>query len=134
MMASVLVTGINPKLRELVLAALNDRGIEALAVSSLKQAKQAIAADGPSVLVVDADAAGEDAKAFCQSLRQEGQQIPIILLSSASTEDDVVRGLEAGADDYLAKPFAIGELVARVAGQLRHLRKRGPATVRHLAA
>lgn len=49
----------------------------------------------------------------------------MILLSVLGQEDDIVRGFEAGADDYLVKPFRAGELLARIRGQLRHRRLRG---------
>ena len=52
-------------------------------------------------------------------LRQLGHNMPIIMLTGSDTEDDVVRGLEAGASDYIAKPFRSDELLARIRAQLR---------------
>jgi DNA-binding response OmpR family regulator len=56
---------------------------------------------------------------FCKRLRQLGHNMPIIMLTGWNTEDDVVRGLEVGASDYIAKPFRSGELLARIRAQLR---------------
>ena len=60
-----------------------------------------------------------DGREFCARLRREGKNIPIIMLTGADAEQDVVRGLEAGANDYIAKPFRLSELLARLRAQLR---------------
>jgi DNA-binding response OmpR family regulator len=56
---------------------------------------------------------------FCAKLRRDGKTMPIIMLTGANAESDVVRGLDAGANDYIAKPFRLSELLARVRAQLR---------------
>ena len=56
---------------------------------------------------------------FCAKLRRDGKRMPVIMLTGADAERDVVRGLDAGANDYVAKPFRAGELLARVRAQLR---------------
>jgi DNA-binding response OmpR family regulator len=132
MSSSVLVIESNPRLREMIRSVLCDKGLEVIAVGSVGQAEMALVDHMPKVIVLDAEAPDGDAKAFCASLRHEGLRVPVILTSVRSDEDDVVRGLEAGADDYLVKPFGTGELAARVAGQLRHTRLHTPAS--HLAA
>jgi len=70
--------------------------------------------------VLDVSLPDGDGRRFCADLRRQGFDLPVILLSGLSSEDDVVRGLEAGADDYLVKPFSIAELLGRVAAKLRH--------------
>ncbi|MCB4823385.1 response regulator transcription factor [Roseicella aerolata] len=60
-----------------------------------------------------------DGRDFCARLRREGRKLPIIMLTGADAETDVVRGLEAGANDYVAKPFRLSELLARLRAQLR---------------
>lgn len=62
----------------------------------------------------------------CKDLRSRGNEIPIILLSARSSESDIVRGLELGADDYVTKPFRIAELLARVKA---HLRRHAPRSL-----
>jgi DNA-binding response OmpR family regulator len=60
-----------------------------------------------------------DGRELCARLRKQGLKIPVIMLTGADGEQDVVRGLDAGANDYIAKPFRLGELLARVRAQLR---------------
>ena len=60
-----------------------------------------------------------DGREFCAQLRREGIKLPVIMLTGADGEQDVVRGLDAGANDYIAKPFRIAELLARLRAQLR---------------
>jgi DNA-binding response OmpR family regulator len=60
-----------------------------------------------------------DGRELCARLRQRGIRVPIIMLTGADSEDDVVRGLDAGANDYIAKPFRLNELLARLRAQLR---------------
>ena len=60
-----------------------------------------------------------DGREFCAKLRRDGKRMPVIMLTGADAEQDVVRGLDAGANDYVAKPFRLGELLARVRAQLR---------------
>ena len=70
------------------------------------------------LLVVDLLLPGLDGRELCRRLRLESQ-LPLIMLTALSTEDDLVRGLSLGADDYLTKPFSPRELVARVRARLR---------------
>ena len=60
-----------------------------------------------------------DGRELCARLRKQGLKIPVIMLTGQDAEQDVVRGLDAGANDYIAKPFRLGELLARVRAQLR---------------
>ena len=60
-----------------------------------------------------------DGRDLCAKLRREGKRMPVIMLTGADAEQDVVRGLDAGANDYIAKPFRLHELLARVRAQLR---------------
>lgn len=60
-----------------------------------------------------------DGRVLCARLRKAGLKVPIIMLTGADAESDVVRGLDAGANDYIAKPFRLNELLARVRAQLR---------------
>jgi DNA-binding response OmpR family regulator len=60
-----------------------------------------------------------DGRDFCRRLRAQGMKTPIIMLTASSDEMDVVRGLDSGANDYIAKPFRLNELLARLRAQLR---------------
>ena len=63
-----------------------------------------------------------DGREYCARLRKAGVWVPIIMLTGAGAEQDVVRGLDSGANDYIAKPFRVSELMARLRAQLRHCR------------
>ena len=73
-------------------------------------------------MVLDVMLPGADGLQVCRSLRSEGVWVPIIMLTARDAVEDRVRGLDAGADDYLVKPFSLAELLAR----LRALARRGP--------
>jgi DNA-binding response OmpR family regulator len=60
-----------------------------------------------------------DGRDFCAKLRRDGKKMPVIMLTGADAESDVVRGLDSGANDYIAKPFRLPELLARLRAQLR---------------
>ena len=71
-------------------------------------------------ILLDVGLPDGDGRDFCAKLRRDGRQMPVIMVTGADAEDDVVRGLDAGANDYLAKPFRLPELLARVRAQLRN--------------
>ena len=66
------------------------------------------------VVVTDIVMPGMDGISLCREIRSRGRQVPVLMLTALSTTEDVVSGLESGADDYLTKPFAFEELVARI--------------------
>ena len=72
-----------------------------------------------NLLVIDWLLPGTDGVSICRRVRATNQHVPIILLTARSAEIDRVAGLDSGADDYIAKPFSIAELLARVRAQLR---------------
>jgi DNA-binding response OmpR family regulator len=70
-------------------------------------------------VILDVGMPDGDGRDFCAQLRQDGFRMPIIMLTGSDDETDVVRGLDAGANDYIAKPFRLAELLARLRAQLR---------------
>ena len=70
-------------------------------------------------ILLDVGLPDGDGRELCAKLRRDGKRMPVIMLTGADAERDVVRGLDAGANDYVAKPFRPGELLARVRAQLR---------------
>jgi DNA-binding response OmpR family regulator len=70
-------------------------------------------------ILLDVGLSDADGRDFCAKLRRDGNTMPIIILTGAHAEQDVVRGLDAGANDYVTKPFRLPELLARVRAQLR---------------
>src|ERR1700747_309443 len=89
--------------------------------ASITEAADAARGGDAALLIMDRIVFGEDSLATLQVLRKEGVKVPVLVISALSSIDERVRGLRAGGDDYLAKPFAMVELVARVEALLRRL-------------
>ena len=70
-------------------------------------------------ILLDVGLPDGDGRDFCKLLRTQGIKVPIIMLTGSAEESDIVRGLDSGANDYLAKPFRVNELLARLRAQLR---------------
>ncbi len=70
-------------------------------------------------IILDINLPDGDGRDFCAKIRQQGHMMPIIMLTGATSEDDIASGLSAGANDYIAKPFRASELLARLQAQLR---------------
>jgi len=119
-----------------VLVVEDDRKIASFVVNGLKQSGFAVdhCGDGEEGLilakttpydaaVVDVMLPKLDGLSLVQSLRRDNVQIPVLILSAKATVDDRVKGLQAGGDDYLVKPFAFSELLARVQALIRRATK-----------
>jgi DNA-binding response OmpR family regulator len=91
-----------------------EAGTLAEAVTKLAAAEQRFDA-----LILDVGLPDGDGRDLCAELRRQGLRMPIIMLTGSDNEADVVRGLDSGANDYIAKPFRLGELLARLRAQLR---------------
>jgi len=89
--------------------------------ASIAEAADAARVGDAALLIMDRMVFGEDSLAMLEVLRKEGVKVPVLVISALSSIDERVRGLRAGGDDYLAKPFAMVELVARVEALLRRL-------------
>jgi DNA-binding response OmpR family regulator len=92
---------------------------DAAASAAEAAAKLADADSRYDAILLDIGLPDADGRDFCARLRRDGKRMPVIMLTGADAEADVVRGLEAGANDYIAKPFRLSELLARVRAQLR---------------
>ena len=92
-----------------------------VAASSIEEAAALLRGGGRrfEAVLMDIGLPDGDGRDFCKTLRQEGFKIPIIMLTGSTAENDVVRGLDSGANDYIAKPFRLNELLARLRAQLR---------------
>ena len=89
--------------------------------STLDEASQHLGAAEArfDTIILDVNLPDGDGRDFCAKIRKQGHTMPIIMLTGASDEDAVVSGLNAGANDYIAKPFRVNELIARLQTQLR---------------
>ncbi|MCH8896559.1 MAG: response regulator, partial [Proteobacteria bacterium] len=85
----------------------------------IEEALIAVVNHSPDLVLLDLMMPKIDGLEVCRRIRQSGLSIPILMLTAKSQEIDIVRGLEVGADDYITKPFAIREVLARVKAALR---------------
>ncbi|GEP01115.1 hypothetical protein GCM10007887_40360 [Methylobacterium haplocladii] len=102
-----------------VLGDLRGRGHQVDWAATGPEGREAALAGGWHVIVLDRMLPGCDGLAVLRALRQGGDRTPALLLSALSDVDERIRGLRAGGDDYLTKPFALGELAARIEALLR---------------
>jgi two-component system response regulator MprA len=105
--------------RESLVRALTFEGYEVEAVTDGAQALEAVTARQPDVVVLDVMMPYVDGLTVCRQLRDRYRTLPILMLTARHEVSDRVAGLDAGADDYVVKPFALGELFARLRALLR---------------
>ena len=109
-------------IRELEQYALQSNGYEVQGFESAEPFWQAMRAAEPELVILDVMLPGEDGFSILKKLRNTPSlhRLPIIMVTAKSSELDTVRGLDCGADDYIAKPFGIMEFLSRVRVALRH--------------
>ena len=124
-MARVLVIEDDTHIRDLIALHLGLEGLETEAVGDGLDGLARTNSQAFDLVVLDLMLPGMDGVSICRAIRREGpnQDVPIMMLTARRDESDKVLGLESGADDYLAKPFGIRELVARVRALLRRPRR-----------
>ena len=107
--------------RELELYTLRTAGYEAAGFGEPAEFRRALQESLPDLVILDVMLPGEDGMSLLRSLRQDARtrRLPVILVTARDAEMDKVNGLDAGADDYLTKPFGVMELLARVRALLR---------------
>jgi two-component system OmpR family response regulator len=106
---------------------LRGHGYRVSTATQGREMRQVLASQAIDLLVLDLMLPGEDGLALCRELRvRDARQLPILMLTARGDEADRVLGLEMGADDYLAKPFATRELLARIRSVLRRTRMLPP--------
>jgi len=117
----ILVVDDEPAVRESLRRALQLEGYEVSLAADGAEALQRLAShtDEPDAVILDVLMPHVDGLAVCRKLRLSGSRTPVLMLTARTEVDDRVAGLDAGADDYLAKPFALEELFARLRALLR---------------
>ena len=108
-------------LAEEISAELRRLGHPVLHVNNVAEGLKAARESGAAILILDRMLFGSDGLSIIEQLRQEGVKTPVLVISALSSIDERIRGLKAGGDDYLVKPFAMDELAARVEALLRRL-------------
>jgi len=115
----VLLVDDDPAIRRAVAAGLELEGFAVVPASGGRAALEAAARVQPAVILLDLSMPDLDGLEVLQRLRAGGDQVPVCVLSARDEVDDRVAGLQAGADDYVVKPFALEEVVARLHALLR---------------
>jgi len=126
-MSTILVADDEDNIFQLAKLYLGKEGFHVLHAADGKEALQRVADDRPNLLILDIMLPEMDGWDVCRQLRQENNDIPIIMLTARDDDVDKIVGLELGADDYVTKPFNPRELVARVKALLRRVDSRPKA-------
>ncbi|MFN8108742.1 MAG: response regulator transcription factor [Thermoleophilia bacterium] len=110
----ILVIEDDPTLADLLMRGLRDAGHDVVVHGDGREGLEAAAAGAFDAVVLDWMLPGMDGPSVCRELRLRGRDTPVLMLTARAAVPDRVAGLDAGADDYLAKPFALDELLARL--------------------
>jgi DNA-binding response OmpR family regulator len=122
----VLMIEDEPDLVRGVRDALEFEGFEIVATGLGREGVRLARERGPDLVLLDLMLPDMNGFSVCEEIRANNPTIPIIMLTARSQESDKIRGLEVGADDYVTKPFSIGELVARINAIFRRLQRITP--------
>lgn len=118
----ILIVEDEPAIREMIVMTLEMAGFDSLQAADVSEAHQQVVDHRPALILLDwmlpGDKSGID---FCRLLKNDEllAEIPVIMLTAKSEEDSEVHGLDAGADDYMTKPFSTRELISRIKAVLR---------------
>ncbi len=125
----ILIVEDDENILEAIAFKLKQKGYSCLTASDGLEGLRLLRREMPDLMLLDLMLPGMDGWKLCEQARQEGFDLPIIIVSARTSEFDKVQGLSIGADDYLTKPFGMNELAARVEAHLR--RTRQPVTAPH---
>lgn len=125
----LLVVEDDPRLQDVVVRGLREEGYAVDAVGEGDGALYLLSINPYDALVLDLMIPRVDGFEVCRRVRAGGSSVPILMLTARDGVDDRILGLDAGADDYLTKPFAFGELLARIRALLRRLPTVAPTTL-----
>jgi two-component system response regulator MprA len=115
----ILIVDDDRALREALRRALGLAGYESVLAADGEQALARATSSAPDAIVLDVGLPGMDGLEVCRALRASGDRVPVLMLTARDAVADRIDGLDAGADDYLVKPFDVGELKARLRALLR---------------
>jgi len=127
----ILIVDDEPGVITTLKVALEANGFETITALDGNEALKIMDKELPDLMILDIIMPGMDGFEVCRRVRHQSQ-IPIIMLSARHSEEDKVRCLDLGSDDYIAKPFGMRELIARVKAALRRTNEFGAATVESL--
>jgi DNA-binding response OmpR family regulator len=116
---TLLIVDDDADLRGAVAEQLETEGFATLEASTAGDGVTAALERKPDLILLDVDLPDMDGREACRQMRRNGVAAPIIMLTAAAADDDTVQGLEAGANDYVTKPYKFAVLLARIRAQLR---------------
>jgi len=124
-MTKIVVADDDADVRDLVQFKLEQSGMDVVSVGDGAAALEACASHGPDLVLLDVMMPGMSGLDVCRSLRRSPQLsgVPVIMLTARAQESDIAQGFEAGADDYVVKPFSPRELSSRVQAVLARSRR-----------
>jgi two-component system response regulator MprA len=128
----LLVVEDDPQVRAMLARALRYEGFDVAAACDGAEAMAVLRAAPPDLILLDLLLPDADGVDLCARLRAGGDAVPILMVTARDTVSDRVAGFEAGADDYIVKPFSTAELIARVRALLRRARERPAPTTRRI--
>ena len=125
--STILVVEDEAAIREMIGMSLERAGFRWLAAASAEEARASLMDSSPDLILLDWMLPGTSGLDFARQLRSDDstKDMPVIMLTARDAEDDMIRGLEGGVDDYLTKPFSPRELVARIKTVLRRVSGHG---------
>lgn len=118
-MTTILLVEDDERISDPLVRVLGAEGFEVTHVTEGRAALDALAAERPDLVLLDLTLPDIDGLDVCRRIRTDAPELPVVMLTARSEEVDVIVGLDAGADDYIAKPFRLAELVARIRARLR---------------
>jgi two-component system copper resistance phosphate regulon response regulator CusR len=131
MSVRILVVEDDSAIADFLLRGLREEGFTVAHAADGDAAWRALRAEGWDLVLLDWRIPGPDGVEVLRRLRRQERETPVLILTARDSVGDRVRGLDAGADDYLCKPFAFAELLARVRVLTRRVRGRADAVLRH---
>jgi two-component system, OmpR family, response regulator MprA len=127
--ARILVVEDDRSLRDVLRFALSTGGFDVAVAENAQHGLTQLAATPPDAVVLDVGLPDMDGLALCRRLRRAGNRVPVLMVSARAGIEHRIDGLDAGADDYLPKPFDVGELRARLRALLRRTGEGAPPAV-----
>jgi two-component system KDP operon response regulator KdpE len=116
----ILVVDDEPPIRKLLRTGLGTQGYSISEIANARDAYEHLRREKPDLVILDLGLPDRNGLELLRQLRDEGLEVPVVILSSRTDETGIVQALELGADDYVTKPFGMNELIARIRVAIRH--------------
>ena len=132
MNGTVLIIDDDKVLRSSLVKGLKTNNFYVIDVESAEKAKPILARIIPDAIILDRMMAGLDGLSFLKEIRRHGNNVPIIMLTAMDSSENIIEGLESGADDYLSKPFQLKELILRLKNIIKKSKKDTDVSLKNL--